>query len=329
MSNLPATSIFPIISALVFLSVMLLLEAAYLFWRARRGTAALRLNRRIDLMAQALAAGGERSLLKQRKLSEVSALARILSGFSFTSRLDTYLVQSGLSWTVGSVILTSTTGAALGIAISTLTAIPAFFGIALAAVFGLLPWAYVRRARAKRLNKLSLQLPDALDLITRAMRAGHSLPLGIQLLTEEMQDPIAAEFRLVHEQVSFGVSLQQALGNLCERVPLTDYRYFVVSVLIQRQSGGNLTEVLLNLSRLIRERIKLMGRIRVLSAEGRMSTWILSALPFAIAALLQTFNPEFMGAMWTDPLGIKMVQILLTMMAMGVFVLNRIVKIRV
>lgn len=329
MSTLSSSSIAPIISALVFLSVMLLLEAIYLFWRARRGAAALRLNRRIDLMSQVAAADGQRSLLKQRKLSEVSAFARILGELSFTSGLDTYLVQSGLSWTVGSVILTSATAAALGVAIATATASPAFFGVAFAAVFGLLPWAYVRRARAKRLRKLGLQLPDALDLITRAMRAGHSLPLGIQLLTEEMQDPIAGEFRLVHEQVSFGVSLQQALANLCERVPLTDYRYFVVSVLIQRQSGGNLTEVLMNLSRLIRERIKLMGRIRVLSAEGRLSAWILCGLPFAIAALLQTFSPQFMGVMWSDPLGIKMVQILLTMMAMGAFVLTRIVKIRV
>ena len=329
MSNISASSIFPIISALVFLSVMLLLEAIYLFWRSRHGTAALRLNRRLGLMSRTGADDGQRSLWKQRKLSDVSSVARILGGFSFTSRLDSYIVQSGLTWTVGSLMLTSTTAALLGVAIASLTASPAFFGVALAIVLGFLPWAYVKRVRGKRLRKLGLQLPDALDLITRAMRAGHSLPLGIQLLTEEMPDPIAGEFRLVHEQVSFGVSLQQALANLCERVPLTDYRYFVVSVLIQRQSGGNLTEVLLNLSRLIRERIKLMGRIRVLSAEGRMSAWILSGLPFAIAALLQTFNPQFMGPMWTDPLGIKMVQILLTMMAFGVFVLSRIVKIRV
>jgi tight adherence protein B len=329
MSNISASSIFPIITALVFLSVMLLMEAIYLFWRARRGTAALRLNRRIDLMAQAVAGDGSRSLVKQRKLSEVSSLARFLSGLSFTSKLDSYIVQSGLSWTVGSLVLTSTTAAALGVAIATLTASPAFFGIALAVVLGFLPWAYVRRARGKRLRKLGLQLPDALDLITRAMRAGHSLPLGIQLLTEEMQNPIAGEFRLVHEQVSFGVSLQQALANLCERVPLPDYRYFVVSVLIQRQSGGNLTEVLMNLSRLIRERIKLLGRVRVLSAEGRMSAWILSCLPFAIGALLQATNPQFMGAMWTDPLGLKMVKILLTMMALGAFFLSRIIKIRV
>jgi tight adherence protein B len=144
-----------------------------------------------------------------------------------------------------------------------------------------------------------------------------------------MPEPVAGEFRHVHEQVSFGVSLQQALNNLCERVPLTDFRYFVVSVLIQRQSGGNLTEVLGNLSRLIRERLKLMGRVRVLSAEGRMSAWILGILPFFIGAMLQAFNPDFMTPMWTDPMGIKMVQILLSLMALGAFFLVRIVKIRV
>lgn len=329
MSNLSASSVFPIISALVFLSVMLLIEAIYLFWRARHGTAASRLTRRLNFMSQNATTAGQRALLKQRKLSEVSSLARLLRGFSFTSGLDTFLVQSGLSWTVGSLILTSATAAAMGIAIAALTASPAFLGIGLAVVFALLPWAYVRRVRGKRLRKLELQLPDALDLITRALRAGHSLPVGVQLLTEEMPDPIGGEFRLVHEQVSFGVSLQQALTNLCERVPLTDYRYFTVSVVIQRQSGGNLTEVLANLSRLIRERIKLTGRVRVLSAEGRMSAWILCCLPFAIAALLQCFNPQFMGPMWTDPLGVKMVQILLSMMALGVIVLTRIIKIRV
>lgn len=329
MANLPASSTFPIISVLVFLSIVLLMGALYLFWRARRGTAALRLNRRLDLLTQTAPADGQRSLLKQRRLSDVSSFARVLDGLSFTSGLERYLSQSGLAWTVGSLILASCAAAALGIAGAALSASPVFFGVLCSLVLGLLPWAYVARVRGKRLRKLEQQLPDALDLINRAMRAGHALPLGIQLLTEEMPDPIASEFRLVHEQVSFGVSLQQALTNLCDRVPLTDYRYFVVSVLIQRQSGGNLTEVLGNLSRLVRERLKLMGRVKVLSAEGRMSAWILAILPFAIGALLQTFNPKFMSPMWTDPMGIKMLQILFTMMAFGVFILTRIVKIRV
>ncbi|MGJ7917971.1 type II secretion system F family protein [Massilia sp. LXY-6] len=329
MSDLPKNDIFPVISILVFLTVMLLMEAIYLFWRTRRGAQALRLNRRLDLLSQSGTADGQRTLLKQRKLSDVSAFARLLNRLSFVPRLERYLAQSGLSWTVSSLVLTSGTAAAMGIAIAALTASPVFLSIGYALVLGSIPWTYVGRARAKRLRKLENQLPDALDLITRAMRAGHSLPLGIQLLTEEMPNPIASEFRHVHEQVSFGVSLQQALSNLCDRVPLTDFRYFVVSILIQRQSGGNLTEVLGNLSRLIRERLRLLGRVRVLSAEGRMSAWVLGVLPFFVGALLQIFNPDFMGPFLTDPLGIKMLQTLLSMMAVGAFFLSRIVKIRV
>jgi tight adherence protein B len=320
---------FPIVSILVFLSVMLLLEAIYLFWRAQRGSKAQRLNKRLNLLAKSVAADGQRSLLKQGKVSEVSSFTRVLSGLAFVPGLERYLAQSDLSWTVSSLILTSATAAATGIAIAALTASPVLFGVGWALLLSLMPWLYVGRTRAKRLRKLENQLPEALDLITRAMRAGHSLPLGIQLLTEEMPDPIASEFRQVHEQVSFGVSLQQALVNLCDRVPLTDFRYFVVSILIQRQSGGNLTEVLGNLSRLIRERLKLLGRVRVLSAEGRMSAWVLGILPFFVGGLLQIFNPDFMGPFWNDPLGVKMLQILLSMMAVGVFFLTRIVKIRV
>lgn len=329
MFDLTPGSLFPIVSSLVFLSVILTVGALSLFWRSRRGTAALRLNRRLNLLAEPTGADGQRSLLKQRKLSEVSVFARLLDGLSYSAGLERYLAQSGLSWTVGRLVLTCGAAAALGFAAAAVLASPAIFSAACALVIGMLPWVYVARTRKKRLGKLEQQLPDALDLITRAMRAGHSLPLGIQLLTEEMPEPVAGEFRQVHEQVSFGVSLQQALGNLCDRVPLTDYRYFVVSVLIQRQSGGNLTEVLGNLSHLIRERLKLMGRVRVLSAEGRMSAWILGLLPFFIGAMLQSFNPDFMSPMWNDPMGVQMVRILLGLMALGVFFLSRIVKIRV
>jgi tight adherence protein B len=172
-------------------------------------------------------------------------------------------------------------------------------------------------------------LPDGLELVARALRAGHSLGAGIHVVAEEMPDPIAAEFRLVHEQVSFGVSLQQALAGLCERVPLTDYRYFAVAMLIQRQSGGNLTEVLGNLSKLIRERLKLLSRIRILSSEGRMSAWTLAVLPFVLGALLYWVNPTFMRPMWTDPIGLGMLRVLLSMMLLGIIVLSRITKIRV
>ena len=160
-------------------------------------------------------------------------------------------------------------------------------------------------------------------------RSGWAVASGIEMLGEEMAEPIAGEFRMVADEVNFGVSLQQALTNLSERVPLTDLRYFVVSVLIQRDSGGNLTEVLGNLSRLIRERLKLLARVRVLSSEGRLSAWILGLMPFALAALMNVFNPEFMSPLWTDPIGQTVIKYMLVVMLVGVVLLRKIVKIRV
>jgi tight adherence protein B len=144
-----------------------------------------------------------------------------------------------------------------------------------------------------------------------------------------MPDPMAAEFRIVHDEVNFGVSLEQALTHLSERVPLADLRYFVVAVLIQRDSGGNLTEILGNLSKLIRERLKLLAKVRVLSSEGRMSAWILGLMPFFLAGVMNLANPGFMSPLWTDPIGISMLKVMLTMMLVGAVVMRRIIRIRV
>lgn len=192
-----------------------------------------------------------------------------------------------------------------------------------------MPILYVGRKRHLRLTRLQLQLPEAIDLMIRAMRSGHAFNSGLQMVAEEMAEPIASEFRIVHDEISFGVSLQQALLNLSERVPLTDLRYLVVALLIQRDSGGSMTEVLGNLSRLIRERLKLVARVRVLSSEGRLSAWILVLMPFALGAIMTYFNPEFMTPLWTDPIGIGIIKYMLIMMAIGVVILRKIIKIRV
>lgn len=316
-----------LVSLLVFVSVMLLCMAVQLIWRARKGGAAQRLQRRLDQLARV--GEGQRSFLKTRQLSEVYTVARWMSSMLLATRVERLITHAGLPWTVMSLTLTSATLGMIGLALSMAAAQTPLVGLLAAGLSASLPWFYLLWKRKKRMRRIERQLPEALELITRALRAGHSLPLGIQLLCEEMPDPIAGEFRQVHEQVSFGISLQQALNGLCVRVPLTDMRYFVVSVLIQRQSGGNLTEVLSSLSKLIRERLKLHARIRVLSSEGRMSAWTLAVLPFALGGLLYWANPEFMSPLWTDPIGINIMQTLLTMMVFGIFVLTRLVKIRV
>jgi tight adherence protein B len=244
--------------------------------------------------------------------------------------IDAFIRQSGLRWTVGKLLLSC---AALGAATLLLARSQAVVGLlatlAATALAACAPFAYVGWRRQRRLRALQRQLPDALDLLTRAMRAGHAFSAALKMMSEEAPQPTAGEFRLVHDEVNFGVPLNVALTHLAERVPLTDLRYFVVAVLVQRESGGNLTEIIGNLARLVRERLKLLARIRVLSSEGRLSAWVLGLMPFALGALMNIFNPSFMSVMWRDPIGIAMTQYLLVMMAVGIVILVRIVRIRV
>jgi tight adherence protein B len=203
------------------------------------------------------------------------------------------------------------------------------FAALIAIAGGVLPLLYVVRKRIQRMQKIVEQLPDALDLISRALKAGHAFPSGLQMVGEEAQDPIAGEFRIVHDEINFGVAVPTALANLANRVPSPDMRQFVIAVLIQRETGGNLTELLSNISALIRGRLKLFMKIRVLSAEGRMSAWILCLLPFFLAGVINLINPRFMAVLWTDPMGLKMIYAALVMMVLGALWMRKIIRIRV
>ena len=320
----------PMLSVLVFIAVVLLLEGCYLLWKTYRGPQAKKIERRLKALSAAGDASTRSHLLRQRSTGQLPPLERLLLRLPRAHQLDRWLLQANLNWSVSHLLLACLAFAAVGFLTVTALlqqALPG--GVIGAAVGACLPLAYVNRRRARRLLKLEHQLPDALDLMVRALRAGHAFGAALQMIGEEMAEPIASEFRFVHDEVNFGVALEQALGNLSARVPSTDLRYFVVAVLIQRDSGGNLTEVLGNLTRLIRQRRKLFWHVRVLSAEGRMSAWLLSLLPFAIGALMTVFNPDFMAPLWNDPLGIAIVRSMLVSMALGILLLRKIIRIRI
>ena len=207
--------------------------------------------------------------------------------------------------------------------------LPWLFRILITGVVALLPYLYVTRAKAKRLDRIEQQLPDALDLMGRALRAGHAFPTALKMVGDEMSDPIAAEFRVAFDEVNFGISMPEALMNLATRVPSTDLRYFVIAVLIQRETGGNLSELLASISAIIRDRLKLLGQVKVLSAEGRLSAWILALLPFGAAFMIQIVNPKFLEVLYTDPTGKKMLAVAGVMMLLGVLAMRKIVHIRV
>ena len=233
-----------------FLAVVLFLEGAYLAWNAYKGPEAKRIERRLRAMS-AGAATHASSLVKQRLLAETPVLDRLLLQIPRVHQLDRLLLQSGLTLNVAGFIGLTLLAVVAGLILATVINLPAFAVLALGVAAGVLPWVYVLGARLKRLQTIEQQLPDALDLMGRAMLAGHAFPSALKMVGDEMPEPVAGEFRIVFDEINYGISVQDALTNLATRVPSTDLRYFVISVLIQRETGGNLAELLGNISALI------------------------------------------------------------------------------
>jgi tight adherence protein B len=202
-------------------------------------------------------------------------------------------------------------------------AIAAIAGCILASI----PYLYLKYRRSSRLNKFEEQFPDAIDLIARALRAGHAFTTGLGMVSEEVPDPVGTEFKLLYEHQNFGLPLPDALKQFAERIPLLDARFFVTAVLTQREAGGNLSEVLDNLSSVIRDRFKVKRQVRVLSAHGRITGWVLTALPPVMAVVFFMIIPDTMRLLIDDPLGVKMVIAAVLMQLAGALVIRKLVNI--
>ena len=317
-------------AVLLFAACILMVEGAWLWWSGTHGSAARRINRRLRLMAARGEAGGERiSILKQRRYAGAPGLERLLRRVPQAARLDHLLLQSGLSWSVAQFI--GVTGALLLVALLLLAAwsmpFPGALLLLASAVSG--PCLFVLRARAARLKKIEAQLPEAADFLARALRAGHSFSNVLQMVGDELNEPISGEFKMAHEEINYGVPMNEALQNLAARIPLTDLRYLVIAVLVQRESGGNLAEVLVSIACIIRARLKLLGQVRVLSAEGRMSAWVLGLMPVVMIGVMALVNPQYIRLLWTDPSGIKLLWYAAGMVALGVVWMRNVIRIRI
>src|SRR5437867_4192404 len=323
-------TLYLVFGVFLFIAVVLLVAGAYRMWNTSKGPEAKRIARRLRLMSAGTSVAGEEvSILKSRMLSETPAIERLLLQAPRVKQLDRLLEQSGLTWSVAELLGVMALSAIAGAAVALYFGMTFVLTLIAAAIMGALPVAYVVNARAKRMVKVEQQLPDALDLIGRALRAGHAFPTAVKMVSDELNDPIGGEFRTLFDEVNYGVSMHTALLNLAARIPVTDLRYFVIAVLIQRETGGNLAELLDNISTIIRARLKLFGQIRVLSAEGRMSAWILTLLPMGVALVMNFINPGYIGVLWKDPMGLRLVGGAVLLMIFGIFWMWRIVKIHV
>jgi tight adherence protein B len=198
-----------------------------------------------------------------------------------------------------------------------------------ALIFLGVPWIWLWNKRRVRLKTFAAQLPDALELVARALRAGHSLGAGMHVVAEEMPAPISKEFGRVYEEQNLGIPLEEALRGITERVPNLDLRFFVTSVAIQRQTGGDLAEILDKIGHVIRERYRILGQVKALTAEGRLSGLVLIALPFGLFLMMLHMKPDYISLLWTDPLGIKLSIFALVLQVLGAYAIKKIVDIKV
>ncbi|HKR38732.1 MAG TPA: type II secretion system F family protein [Paraburkholderia sp.] len=315
---------------LLFVAVVLASQGAWEWWNSRHGAVARRLESRIE----AVATGGvgrkeAMSILKSRKLDGSTLGQRMLLLMPGIRSFEAWVQQSGISWTASRVIAMCALMPVLVIVAGMFIHVPLVMLASVAAVSTVLPLMYVRARRTKRMQRFQKQLPDACDMLARALRSGHALTGAIDLVGTEFADPMGAEFRTTFDEINYGVSLSEALTALAQRVPVGDLRYLVIAVLIQRETGGNLAELLDGIASLVRERFKLFDKVRVLSAEGVLSARVLGLLPVVTGGAISFVNPDFLEVLWQDPAGVLMLQAGTVLLLAGMFWGRRIVRIRV
>lgn len=310
--------------ALGVLSLVLLIEGIR-GWRRRRavrqGLRRLRDRGREDGKAD------RESLLREPERQEPEWIRTLQAVVPRGRDLDHLLRQADSDLGVGSFVLL-TLGLAAGLGLASLILFGGWLLPLVGAVFGgAIPYAWVARKRSRRYRQFEEHLPDAIDLLSRSLRAGHAFPSGLGLVAEESQPPVSNEFRQVFEEQKFGLPLRETLLGLADRVDTVDVRMFVTAVLIQREAGGNLAENLDKLGRLIRERFKFRRQLRIHTAQGRMSGYILAALPVGMGLVIYALNPEYLGTLFEEPLGRGMLMGAAGLQVVGYFSIRRIIDV--
>ena len=276
-----------------------------------------------------VAADDEESVVTQRPTSALPGMDRLVGGTYAASWLTKLIDQAGLQVSPGTVIaFCLVTGCAM--AVAGFLAMPKWPAVAAGFVIGLfLPIGWLRYKRGVRMRRFEEQFPEALDLLSRAIRAGHAFQTAMGMVADELPPPVGTEFRKSFEQQNFGLPLKEALNLLGERVPLMDVRFFATAVNIQRETGGNLAEILDNLAHVVRERFKILRQVRVHTAHGRFTGYVLLGLPAALSVALMFISPDHMKTLFTHPMGRTMVLGAIVMQTIGFLWIKKVIKIEV
>jgi tight adherence protein B len=325
-----------LIVILVFVAVALIVFAAGAVWDQRRAQARL-LRERLASVQKA----GERepneelALLRDEMLSQIPALDNLLRRSERMTNFQNFLDQADLKVRAGNLLIYCLVSAVAlgGVGLVLAGSLPpdqaTLFAVVGAVLGAILPFSYASYRRTKRFQKFEELFPDAIDTLARAVRAGHAFTTALELIATEIAEPVAGEFRMLFEEQKFGLPVRDALLNLTDRMPLVDVKFFVTAVMLQRETGGNLAEILDNLSYVIRERFKIMRQVRVYTAQGRLTMLLLMALPPVIVVIMLSTSPAFIHPLFADPIGHTLIVAGIVLQTLGYFVIRNIIRIKV
>ena len=325
-----------VVAILVFVIVALAIFGIGSFLDQRSAQARLLRDRLASVQKSAERQPSEElALLRDEMLSQIPALDNLLRRSERMTNLQNFLEQANLRVRAGNLLLSCLVSALLmgGVAMFLAGSLPSnqalLFVIVGIVVGGFVPYSYASYRRTKRFQKFEELFPDAIDTLARAVRAGHAFTTALELIASEIAEPVASEFRKLFEEQKFGLPVRDALLNLTERMPLVDVKFFVTAVMLQRETGGNLAEILDNLSYVIRERFKIMRQVRVYTAQGRLTMMLLMGLPPVIVVIMLMTSPMFIRPLFADPIGHTLVVGGIVLQTIGYFVIRKIIQIQV
>jgi tight adherence protein B len=317
-----------LIMTTVFLFVASLVALLFMAWSESRFVEKQAIKKRL-LYISAGGKHGRDKLLNYRDkvLKDAGAMQKLALKMPRISTLDRMLLKSNLPFTASIFILLSLSLGLIALLLGLKFSPFILLTIMIAVLVACLPYGYLIIAEKAYLNKFQDQLPEALDLLARALRSGHAMTSGLEMVSSEMEAPISLEFGAAVDEINLGLTFEEAFENLCERVPSTDLRFFAISIIIQRETGGNVAEILDNISRLIRERIQFKRQVKALTAEGRLSAMVLIGLPIALFVYVFFINHSYLTLLWTDEIGQYMLAGAIMLQILGAFVIKKIVTI--
>jgi tight adherence protein B len=325
-----------LIAILVFVVVALGVFAVASLFDQRSAQARLLRERLANVQEAAAQQPSEKlALLRDEMLSKIPALDNLLRRSSRISNLQPFLEQANLKIRAANILMLCVISAVVlsGAGFLAAGSLPPkqalLFAVAGLVLGGFVPYSYASYRRTKRFQKFEELFPEAIDTLARAVRAGHAFTTALELIANELSEPVASEFRKLFEEQKFGLPVRDALMNLAERMPLVDVKFFVTAVMLQRETGGNLAEILDNLSYVIRERFKIMRQVRVYTAQGRLTMLLLMGLPPLIVVTMLLTSPAFIRPLFTDPIGHALIVAGVVLQTFGYFVIRKIIQIQV